>query len=130
MLLLTTLVSNVCTRTSVSYPSRIGKYLSSFPILAGISQFCIISACKDWFESESRAPGALSTSGMSPLSVDSQRADERGKGPTHPASIAMASGAPQLLEEIRPAHGGLGRRDHPRKPLFRGRCQEALDRRR
>ena len=69
---------------------RIGKYLSSFPILAGISKFCIISEFKDWFESESRAPGALITSGMSPLSVYSQIADERFKGPTQPGSIAMA----------------------------------------
>src|SRR5213594_1380118 len=68
----------------------IGKYLSSFPILAGISKFCIISEFKDWFESESRAPGALITSGMSPLSVYSQIADERFKGPTPPGSIAMA----------------------------------------
>jgi transposase len=69
---------------------HIGKYLSSFPILVGVSKFCIISEFKDWFESESRAPGALITSGMSPLSVYSQISDERFKGPTQPGSIAMA----------------------------------------
>src|SRR6266568_9202786 len=68
----------------------IGKYLSSFPILVGVSKFCIISEFKDWFESESRAPGALITSGMSPLSVYSQISDECFKGPTQPGSIAMA----------------------------------------
>src|SRR6266705_2375819 len=78
------------------YALIIGKYLSSFPILAGISKFCIISEFKDWFESESRAPGALITSGMSPLSVYSQISDERFKGPTQPGSIAMAEGAKQL----------------------------------
>src|SRR6266566_3624830 len=74
----------------------IGKYLSSFPILVGVSKFCIISEFKDWFESESRAPGALITSGMSPFSVYSQISDERFKGPTQPGSIAMAEGAKQL----------------------------------
>src|SRR6266568_7209094 len=53
----------------IPYAWHIGKYLSSFPILVGVSKFCIISEFKDWFESESRAPGALITSGMSPLSV-------------------------------------------------------------
>src|SRR6266496_6585380 len=77
-------------------PFIIGKYLSSFPILVGVSKFCIISEFKDWFESESRAPGALITSGMSPLSVYSQISDERFKGPTQPGSIAMAEGAKQL----------------------------------
>jgi hypothetical protein len=72
------------------YMGYIGKYLSSFPILVGVSKFCIISEFKDWFESESRAPGALITSGMSPLSVYSQISDERFKGPTQPGSIAMA----------------------------------------
>ena len=72
------------------YMGYIGKYLSSFPILVGVSKFCIISEFKDWFESESRAPGALITSGMSPLSVSSQISDERFKGPTQPESIAMA----------------------------------------
>src|SRR6266568_8547952 len=74
----------------------IGRYLSSFPILVGVSKFCIISEFKDWFESESRAPGALITSGMSPFSVYSQISDERFKGPTQPGSIAMAEGAKQL----------------------------------
>src|SRR6266704_2484614 len=78
------------------YTKYIGKYLSSFPILVGVSKFCIISEFKDWFESESRAPGALITSGMSPLSVYSQISDERFKGPTQPGSIAMAEGAKQL----------------------------------
>ena len=80
----------------VPYEPFIGKYLSSFPILVGVSKFCIISEFKDWFESESRAPGALITSGMSPLSVYSQISDERFKGPTQPGSIAMAEGAKQL----------------------------------
>jgi hypothetical protein len=71
-------------------PLLIGKYLSSFPILVSFSKFRIISEFKDWFESESRAPGALITSGMSTLSVYSQIVDERFKGPTQPGSLAMA----------------------------------------
>src|SRR6266487_2254760 len=83
-------------RSEATLITFIGKYLSSFPILVGVSKFCIISEFKDWFESESRAPGALITSGMSPLSVYSQISDERFKGPTQPGSIAMAEGAKQL----------------------------------
>src|SRR6266571_420045 len=76
--------------------SFIGKYLSGYPILAVISKLCIISECKDRFESESRASGSFITPRMSPLGVGTQRVDDRFKGPTEPGPIAMAQGAKQL----------------------------------
>src|SRR6266581_5819639 len=75
---------------------HIGKYLSGYPILAVISKLCIISECKDRFESESRASGSFITPRMSPLGVGTQRVDDRFKGPTEPGPIAMAQGAKQL----------------------------------
>ena len=74
----------------------IGKYLSGYPILAVISKLCIISECKDRFESESRASGSFITPRMSPLGVGTQRVDDRFTGPTEPGPIAMAQGAKQL----------------------------------
>src|SRR6266571_3544950 len=83
-------------RTQGDNPNIIGKYLSGYPILAVISKLCIISECKDRFESESRASGSFITPRMSPPGVGTQRVDDRFTGPTEPGPIAMAQGAKQL----------------------------------
>src|SRR6266481_8197747 len=105
----------------------IGKYLSSYPILAVISKRCISSEFKDRFESESSASGSCITPRMSPLGVGTQIADDRFKGPTEPGPIAMAQGAKQLREDIRRAHGGIAGGHHYLEQMFGGMRQEAFE---